>query len=85
MQQNSVNPCTSLNVAIIGQSAFAADVFQRLRQHGHNIVGVFTVLDKGNREDALGKEEALKFRFFCTLSKIKKKWKAFTIPTLNSV
>ncbi|GLV36756.1 uncharacterized protein CBL_02409 [Carabus blaptoides fortunei] len=42
-----------LRVAIIGQSVFAADVFERLRYHGHQIVGVFTILDKGKREDPL--------------------------------
>lgn len=43
-----------LRVAIIGQSVFAADVFERLRQHGHTIVGVFTIPDKGKKEDPLG-------------------------------
>lgn len=43
-----------LRVAIIGQSVFAADVFERLRYHGHQIVGVFTIPDKGKREDPLG-------------------------------
>ncbi|KAF2894176.1 hypothetical protein ILUMI_11999 [Ignelater luminosus] len=51
--QVSVSPETSLRVALIGQSAFAADVFHRLRQHGHTIVGIFTIPDKGNREDPL--------------------------------
>ncbi|XP_063628857.1 cytosolic 10-formyltetrahydrofolate dehydrogenase [Cydia splendana] len=46
-------PKTKLRVAIIGQSTFAAEVFKLLVKDGHEIVGVFTVLDKGNREDPL--------------------------------
>ncbi|VVC93052.1 unnamed protein product [Leptidea sinapis] len=46
-------PKKSLRVAIIGQSTFAAEVFKLLRRDGHQVVGVFTVLDKGNREDPL--------------------------------
>ncbi|CAK1590458.1 unnamed protein product [Parnassius mnemosyne] len=42
-----------LRVAIIGQSTFAAEVFKLLQKDGHEVVGVFTVLDKGNREDPL--------------------------------
>ncbi|XP_015433553.1 PREDICTED: cytosolic 10-formyltetrahydrofolate dehydrogenase [Dufourea novaeangliae] len=42
-----------LKVAIIGQSPFAAEVYKLLRQNGHQITGVFTIPDKGNREDAL--------------------------------
>ncbi|XP_012235512.2 cytosolic 10-formyltetrahydrofolate dehydrogenase [Linepithema humile] len=42
-----------LKVAIIGQSPFAAEVYKLLRQKGHQITGVFTIPDKGNREDAL--------------------------------
>lgn len=30
------------------------DVVNRLRQNGHIIVGIFTILDKGKREDPLG-------------------------------
>lgn len=45
---------TPLKVAIIGQSAFAVDVMEKLISHGHSIVGVFTVPDKGKREDPLG-------------------------------
>lgn len=44
-----------LKVAIIGQSPFAAEVYKLLRQNGHQVTGVFTIPDKGNREDALGK------------------------------
>ncbi|XP_044739233.1 cytosolic 10-formyltetrahydrofolate dehydrogenase [Chrysoperla carnea] len=49
----------SLRIAIIGQSVFAAEVFKQLVDGGHEIVGVFTIKDKGNREDPLaitGKE-----------------------------
>ncbi|XP_046609380.1 cytosolic 10-formyltetrahydrofolate dehydrogenase isoform X1 [Neodiprion virginianus] len=42
-----------LKIAIIGQSNFAADVYKLLRQDGHHISGVFTIPDKGNREDPL--------------------------------
>lgn len=54
LQQGTVTSHTPLRIAIIGQSAFAVDVFHRLRQHGHIIVGVFTIPDKGKREDPLG-------------------------------
>ncbi|XP_045503478.1 cytosolic 10-formyltetrahydrofolate dehydrogenase [Colias croceus] len=46
-------PKKSLRVALIGQSTFAAEVFKLLQKDGHQVVGVFTVLDKGNREDPL--------------------------------
>ncbi|XP_048482289.1 cytosolic 10-formyltetrahydrofolate dehydrogenase isoform X1 [Plutella xylostella] len=46
-------PKKSLRVAIIGQSTFAAEVFKLLQKDGHEIAGVFTILDKGNREDPL--------------------------------
>lgn len=42
-----------LKVAIIGQSTFAAEVYKTLKRDGHRITGVFTVPDKGNREDPL--------------------------------
>lgn len=44
-----------LRVAVIGQSTFAAGVYKLLLRDGHKVVGVFTVPDKGNREDPLGK------------------------------
>lgn len=50
-------------MAIIGQSAFAVDVFHNLRQHGHKIVGIFTIMDKGNREDPLGKLKTIYLTF----------------------
>lgn len=49
------NILSKLKVAIIGQSTFAAEVYKLLRNDGHKVVGVFTVPDKGNREDPLGK------------------------------
>ncbi|XP_078042072.1 cytosolic 10-formyltetrahydrofolate dehydrogenase [Augochlora pura] len=42
-----------LKVAVIGQSPFAAEVYKLLRQNGHQVTGVFTIPDKGNREDPL--------------------------------
>ena len=43
-----------MRVAIIGQSAFAGEVYKSLVRDGHKVVGVFTIPDQGNREDALG-------------------------------
>ncbi|KAH8377693.1 hypothetical protein KR093_006659, partial [Drosophila rubida] len=44
----------TLRIAIIGQSLFAADVMERLMERSNvQIVGVFTILDKGSREDVL--------------------------------
>lgn len=51
------SPKKSLRIAIIGQSLFAAEVFKLLQREGHEVVAVFTVLDKGNREDPLGKNK----------------------------
>lgn len=48
-----------LKVAIIGQSPFAAEVYKLLRQNGHQVTGVFTIPDKGHREDPLGTRVAL--------------------------
>ncbi|XP_033222142.1 mitochondrial 10-formyltetrahydrofolate dehydrogenase isoform X2 [Belonocnema kinseyi] len=42
-----------LKVAIIGQSNFAVEVYKSLKNDGHFITGVFTIPDKGNREDPL--------------------------------
>lgn len=42
-----------LRIAIIGQSNFAADVLELLIESGYNVVGVFTIPDKGIREDIL--------------------------------
>ena len=40
-----------LKIALIGQSQFAAEVYKKVRANGHEVVGVFTVPDKNNRED----------------------------------
>jgi len=48
------NVLSKLKVALIGQSTFASEVYKLLRKDGHKIVGVFTVPDRGNREDPLG-------------------------------
>jgi formyltetrahydrofolate dehydrogenase len=42
-----------LKIALIGQSAFGAEVFKELKTRGHEIVGVFTVPDAKGREDPL--------------------------------
>lgn len=42
-----------LRIAIIGQSNFAADVLELILEGGYDVVGVFTVADKGSREDVL--------------------------------
>ena len=41
----------TLKIAIIGQSQFAADVYKKVKENGHEVVGVFTIPDKNNRED----------------------------------
>ena len=43
-----------LQVAIIGQSLFAAEVYKNIKNNGHRIVGVFTIPDQGAKEDPLG-------------------------------
>lgn len=50
---SGVNGNDKLRVAVIGQSNFAADVLELLVESGYNVVGVFTILDKGKREDIL--------------------------------
>ncbi|RWS31346.1 cytosolic 10-formyltetrahydrofolate dehydrogenase-like protein [Leptotrombidium deliense] len=42
-----------MRVAVIGQSLFAASVLKLLRDEGHQIVGVFTIADKNEREDTV--------------------------------
>lgn len=42
-----------LKIAIIGQSNFAADVLERILEDKYEVVGVFTIPDKGNKEDVL--------------------------------
>jgi len=40
-----------LKIAIIGQSQFAAEVYNKVKKDGHEVVGVFTIPDKNSRED----------------------------------
>lgn len=50
---------SSLRIAIIGQSNFAADVLELLLERSiFQIVGVFTIPDKGSREDVLASTAA---------------------------
>jgi len=43
-----------LKIAVIGQSQFAAEVYKKVKENGHEVVGVFTVPDdKNGRPDAL--------------------------------
>lgn len=42
-----------MRIAIIGQSVFAGEVLQNLLADNFEVVGVFTVVDKNGREDAL--------------------------------
>ncbi|EDV98950.1 cytosolic 10-formyltetrahydrofolate dehydrogenase [Drosophila grimshawi] len=45
---------TNLRIAVIGQSNFAADVLEQLLENSSvKVVGVFTIPDKGSREDIL--------------------------------
>lgn len=43
-----------MRIAVIGKSAFGADVYKRLIEKGHNVVVVCTELDKNGRADLLG-------------------------------
>jgi hypothetical protein len=43
-------------VAIVGQSAFGAEVYKLIQSNGHTIVGVFTIPDVKGKEDILGKK-----------------------------
>ena len=47
-----------LKIAIIGQSQFAAEVYKKVKTNGHEVVGVFTIPDKNNREDPVATEAA---------------------------
>jgi len=52
----------TLDVAIIGQSLFAAEVYKLIKANGHRIVGIFTIPDQGIKEDPLatiGKEDGV--------------------------
>jgi len=42
-----------MKIAIIGQSQFGAEVYKLLKKDGHDIVGVFTILDQNGRADPL--------------------------------
>lgn len=42
-----------LRIALIGQGAFCSDVYKALRKDGHQIVGVFTIPDQNDREEAV--------------------------------
>ena len=43
----------TLKIAVIGQSAFATDVYRLVKKNGHTVVGVFTIPDKNGREVTL--------------------------------
>uniref|UniRef100_A0A8C2S892 ALDH1L1 n=1 Tax=Capra hircus TaxID=9925 RepID=A0A8C2S892_CAPHI len=43
-----------MKIAVIGQSLFGQEVYCRLREEGHEVVGVFTVPDKDGKADPLG-------------------------------
>ncbi|KAI6234510.1 10-formyltetrahydrofolate dehydrogenase [Aphelenchoides fujianensis] len=47
---------TGLRIAVIGKSAFGADVYRQLIEKGHNVVLVCTELDKNGRADLLALE-----------------------------
>jgi len=52
----------TLDVAIIGQSLFAAEVYKLIKANGHRVVGIFTIPDQGIKEDPLatmGKEDGV--------------------------
>ncbi|XP_064632154.1 cytosolic 10-formyltetrahydrofolate dehydrogenase-like [Lineus longissimus] len=59
-----------LKVAVIGQSAFGAEVYKLIRSNGHAIVGVFTIPDVNGKEDILAQTAAaddvpvFKFKFW---------------------
>lgn len=44
----------AMKIAVIGQSLFGQEVYCRLREEGHEVVGVFTVPDKDGKADPLG-------------------------------
>ena len=39
-----------MKIAIIGQSPFATEVYRSILRNGHQIVGIFTVLDKNEKQ-----------------------------------
>lgn len=44
-----------MKIAVIGKSAFGADVYQQLLNAGHEVVVVCTEPDKNGRPDLIGK------------------------------
>ena len=64
-----------LKIAIIGQSQFAAEVYNKVKKDGHEVVGVFTIPDKNSREDpvavAAAKDGVKVFKY-----KSWRRWKA---------
>jgi Trk K+ transport system NAD-binding subunit len=46
-----------MRIAVIGKSAFGADVFRKLIEEGHNVVVACTELDKNGRADLLGESK----------------------------
>jgi Trk K+ transport system NAD-binding subunit len=56
-----------MKIAVIGKSAFGADVYKQLREAGHEVVVVCTEPDKNGRADLLGianiKKSSLRFEF----------------------
>lgn len=42
-----------MKLAIIGQSAFGAEVYKALAKTQHKVVGVFTIPDANGKEDLL--------------------------------
>lgn len=51
-----------MRIAVIGKSAFGADVFRKLIEDGHNVVVACTELDKNGRADLLGNLDVIKFK-----------------------
>lgn len=43
-----------MRIAVIGKSAFGADVYQELINAGHEVTVVCTELDKNGRADLIG-------------------------------
>ena len=72
-----------LKIAIIGQSQFAADVYSKVKDNGHEVIGVFTIQDKSGREDpvaaAAGKDgvKVFKYKSWRTVS-----YTHLTLPTI---
>lgn len=52
-ETSATSESNELRIAIIGQNNFAADVLELIIESGYKVVGVFTIPDKGSREDVL--------------------------------